>query len=398
MSDPFDTPGPSRGGSGYVDDAGTERDRYGRPKIPADPYDTDSWAANRTPHTRVSTMASAVSDMFALGQWQQRMTAKGLALRPDLLSLAGALDVKADREQLNEVCANAQKAAESDKGANHGTALHALTRRLDHGEPMRTVSRSTAEHLKGDIEAYDEGVAKHHLSVLSDHAGPLTERLVVIPELRAAGTFDKIMNSPAWPLPRIADTKSAQEIEHSALSIAVQLAMYAHGAAIWDGRKSRYEPMPKVDQETAVVLWLPAGAGRLEVLEVDIERGWDMALTCMKVRDARRSAKGWLRPCPPPTIRATVEEPVPEPPIPAALDTVGGLVADPARLDTPALPAAPEVTFPPVAEGWLGWVQRAKSAEELSAIRKRALAAGEWTDALLAAGRARLAEIRALTS
>lgn len=371
--DPFDVPGPSRnGGSGYVDDAGTERDRWGRPKIPAEPERPESWAANRTPHTRVSTMAGAVSDAYALGQWQQRMVAAGLAKRPDLLALAGALDVKDDREQLNEVCEKAKQAAESDRGANHGTALHALTRRLDHGEPAATVLRSTTDHLKGDIQAYADGMARHDLSILTYAGGqPLTERLVVIPELRCAGTFDKILDSPSWALPRIADTKSAQDIEQGALSIAVQLALYAHGAAMWDGRRGVYEPMPPVDQATAVVLWLPAGAGRLEVLEVDIAEGWEMALTCMKVRNARKSAKHWLQPMRPAPLK------------PAPVETA------------PAMAPTAEVTFPTAAEAWMGMVERAGSAEELSAIRRRALAAGEWTDAMLAAGRARLAEIRA---
>ena len=74
-----------------------ERDGWGRYKLP------HPASGRKQAWTRATTFAKSISDTFALSQWSQRMALKGAALRPDLVSLAHSLDVKADREQLNKL-------------------------------------------------------------------------------------------------------------------------------------------------------------------------------------------------------------------------------------------------------------------------------------------------------
>ena len=92
------------------------RDRYGRPLItPAD-------GGKPVAYTRISTLAKALDDGSALANWKCRMTAIGLAKRPDLVSKT--LAVADDKKEMGKVVTSAMEAAEADRAANIGTALH----------------------------------------------------------------------------------------------------------------------------------------------------------------------------------------------------------------------------------------------------------------------------------
>ena len=55
-------------------------------------------------------MAKALDDTSNLMAWSNRMTAMGLAQRPDLLALVQAADPD-DRDELNKVCERAEAAS-----------------------------------------------------------------------------------------------------------------------------------------------------------------------------------------------------------------------------------------------------------------------------------------------
>ena len=103
-----------------------KRDRWGRPLIP--PAD----GGKSIPYTRVSTLAKELDNKEGLMLWKQRMVALGIGKRPDLAEMA-AVTAPDDKGKLSEIVKAAMAAAESDKAANTGTVLHALTEQFDKG-------------------------------------------------------------------------------------------------------------------------------------------------------------------------------------------------------------------------------------------------------------------------
>jgi hypothetical protein len=99
------------------------RDRWGRPLI------VPIGGGKPVGYTRVSTLAKALDDKTALTKWKQRQVVIGLGARPDLVAVAGA--VKNDDRKLDEIVETAMTAAESERAANIGTALHALSEQVD---------------------------------------------------------------------------------------------------------------------------------------------------------------------------------------------------------------------------------------------------------------------------
>ena len=95
------------------------RDRWGRPLIvPPD-------GGKPVPYVRWSTLSKALDDKTALTKWKCRQVAIGLGARPDLVAVAQS--VKGDDRKLDEVVETAMTAAEAERAANIGTALHALS-------------------------------------------------------------------------------------------------------------------------------------------------------------------------------------------------------------------------------------------------------------------------------
>jgi hypothetical protein len=165
---------------------------------------------------------------------------------------------------------------------------------------------------------------------------------VVVPELDASGAFDRLLLDKSTGRPTIGDLKTGKAPYWD--EIAIQLAIYAHGTHIWDPDSRTHTPMPPgVDQERAVVMWLPAGQARFEAWSVDIAAGWEMAKVAAQVRDYRK--------------RKDLAAPM-----------------------TPVLQP----------QSWAERIAGAASRADLSVIWQDAFGRGEWTPELDAAGREKL--------
>lgn len=252
MSDPF----------------GPKRDRWGRYLLP------DPATGRERAWMRATTLSSTLADTYGLTQWQLRMVAKGLGMRPDLLALAAAAHVD-DKETLNRVANDAKEAAGSSAGANSGTALHAFTEAVDRGEDPQV-----PEPWGSDVQAYKAALAEHRVTVHPEWI----ERIVVNPEFGVAGTFDRIITLPDGRRV-IADVKTGRDLSYSWCEIAIQLALYATADWMWNG--TGWDKMPVLDPNEAVVLWLPVGQGRCELHTVDTASGWEQAKVALQVRQWR---------------------------------------------------------------------------------------------------------------
>jgi hypothetical protein len=261
---------------------------------------------------RVTTMVKAIADSRALNLWQMRQLLLGLAQRSDLYDLTCATVATTAPEELRQaldgLASRILLAAASDAGANLGTAFHGFTEAQDLG-----LAHFARRVWHGKLRNYAEGMAAQKLAVVPQYI----ERRVVVLRYGLAGTLDRVLEDTAQEsVFRIGDLKS-QKSFWTWLEIAPQLAAYAMADAMWDRAARCYVQMPKVNQDHAVVAWMPVahpntldGAGLpgaedgVDFFDVDLERGRRALAACAEVVALRSEAKsahqtwGVLRPAP----------------------------------------------------------------------------------------------------
>jgi hypothetical protein len=192
-------------------------------------------------------------------------------LRPDLYALAAAAPL-GDTAALDTLTEAAREAAAASAGSNLGTALHKFTERHDRGEHIEPPAPWDA-----DLAAYAATMTAAGITISPAHI----ERITPVPDLGVAGTLDRIAAVPGHGMV-IADVKTAQDLRYSWGEIAIQLAIYAHGAGLWTG--TGYDPMPPVRQDRALVIHLPAGQARCDLHWIDLQAGWDAAQLAAQAR------------------------------------------------------------------------------------------------------------------
>lgn len=250
-------------------DAASEvpRDRFDRPMVvPVD-------GGKLVPYTRCTTYVGCLEDTFNLGQWQQRMVALGLSSRPDLLLAVAAHHD--DKDRMNKLCGEAREAAAASAGATTGTALHTLTERLDRGQPLGMIP----DAYRPDLDAYEDATS----CLTATHI----EQFSVCDELEVGGTPDRIVELDGAHY--IADVKTGS-IEYGIGKIAMQLAVYAHSVGYDVASTERFD-LPDLNHDRALVIHLPAGTGRCELVWVDIAAGWEAVKIATEVRQWRKRAK-----------------------------------------------------------------------------------------------------------
>jgi hypothetical protein len=260
-------------------------DRWGRYLL------VDPFTYTRRPWTRVTTFAKSIVDTFALNQWQQRMAVKGMSIRPDLVAMAATLDVKKDRERLNQLVDQAKDAAGHKIAANQGTAIHGFTENLDRG--LISLDAVPAPQ-RPSIEAYEAKLKEAGISILPD----MIERIICVPSYSVAGRLDRAVQEASGDRV-ILDVKSGSSLQYNKLEIAIQLSMYAHGvniAGVYDQRHERWVPVPKVRTNYAIVAHIPAGSNTCELIRVNIEQGWQDASLSETVRQRRKEASKLFTP------------------------------------------------------------------------------------------------------
>lgn len=261
------------------------RDRWGRPLI------TPPSGGEPRAYTRVTTLAGSVEDTYHLGLWQQRMVAKGMANRPDLVLGALAADPqdKNGKKTLNEIAKNALEAANASAAATTGTALHSLTERIDRDEDLGYVPPA----YLADLEAYRRIVAENNLEVLA------IEGFCVQDDIEVGGTYDRIfglsgrLTAPDGSKPDavIGDLKTGGSVDLGAGKIAMQLGTYAHSLN-YDHRQGDRTPLApgrEVSKDWGLVIHLPAGTGTATLVWFNIAAGYDAIVRlAVPVREWRK--------------------------------------------------------------------------------------------------------------
>lgn len=251
-------------------------------------------------HTRVTTFVKVIADNFALEQWAIRSVMEGL-VKDESLYLAACAAVgeedPAERKRLlNGIAREAKALAGGDSGARWGTAWHTFTERQDRtGGPGHVPS-----WRRGKITSYLRALETWGLDVVPD----LIERRVLIPEFGLIGTLDRVLLDRQTGALVVGDLKTQKEL-WTYVEIAIQLALYAGARWMWSEELQLWEPMPEVDRETAVVIWMPKthpdGADEVTIEDVQIRRAFDFAArVCADARSWRNEGKnlGSRRPLP----------------------------------------------------------------------------------------------------
>jgi hypothetical protein len=239
-----------------------DRDRYGRPMV-VPPNSKKAIA-----YTRATTIANSLDDASALVAWKMRMAAIGLTTRPDLLLAISAAGE--DKLAVNAYIEEAMDAAGASKAANIGTAIHALTEKLDLGQELGIVP----DQWLPDIRAYEETT-----KVLNKIE---IEQFAVLDKFKIAGTPDRLVEYKGERF--IADLKTGR-IDHPN-NIAMQLAIYSRALPYYPDTASRGS-WGDVNQDKAIIVHLPAGTGMCKLLFIDINEGWKGVQLAMKARKWR---------------------------------------------------------------------------------------------------------------
>lgn len=243
------------------------RDRYGRYLI------VPEGGGKPVPMTRATTVAKTLEDGSGLMTWAKRQTARGMALRPDLVAAVATTDPD-DKRRLNSLAEDAMTAAGSGASATVGTALHRATELADLGQPVPDMFAERVAEYRSALDA---------ARVVVDP--DLVECVLVLWEHQVAGTADRIVTVGGHRY--VFDLKTGSSVDYPH-SFAVQLATYAAADHIYDTRTETLRPMPDVDQERAIICHLPAQGGPCTLHWLDISAGRAALDHALWVRDWRK--------------------------------------------------------------------------------------------------------------
>jgi RecB family exonuclease len=111
---------------------------------------------------------------------------------------------------------------------------------------------------------------------------------VVIDELLAAGSFDRLARLPDGRLV-VADIKTGQNEPQYPHGVTTQVAMYSRGTLYHPetGRGQSLQEMG-VDQTTGLLIHLPAGQATCRLYLIDLEIGWALASVAARVRQMQK--------------------------------------------------------------------------------------------------------------
>jgi hypothetical protein len=264
-------------------------DGWGRYRLPDPDTGKDvSW-------TRVTTIVGTLEDRYHLERWEKRKVLEGVVYDRGLVSQAAQIfqehgpdpRLQDAKKALDNLAKQAIDTAGAHKGADTGTALHAITEDLNQGREDVAWGRAVELGLEANMTAYRDTLRREEITVLPE----FMERIVCIPSLKAVGRLDNLVREAGADLMRVFDLKSQATLDFGAMKIAAQLAMYVNASAMFNEDTWEWEEMPAVDRSVGTVCWLPVLEGEdakvCQLYDVDLEWGWRIAKASFQARKWR---------------------------------------------------------------------------------------------------------------
>lgn len=247
------------------------RDQWGRYKLPGPD-------GPETSYTRATTLAATMAEQYGLSIWHQRQVVWGLSRRPDLLTMASTIAGPEDKKALGEIVKEAHIAAGTQSKANRGTAIHSACHAAERG-----AFEQVPEELRPHVAGYFAELKRQRLEVIPE----FVERTVIVPEYQTAGTFDNLLRCPDGKI-RVGDKKTGR-MDYSDIEFAIQMSLYANASAMFNYDTGRYEPMPEVAKDYAILMVIDPETGHCEAQRINIAWGWVWARTAFEVMAIRKT-------------------------------------------------------------------------------------------------------------
>lgn len=254
----------------------TRRDRWGRYLV------VPPRGGKPIGYTRATTIAKALDDTSSLMAWNSRMTAIGLAQRPDLLALIASTP-QDDKRTLDGIVKRASEAGGATVRRDLGTAIHGMLENR-----LNDPNYIAPDPYQQDIEAILAAIADAGLTFVPG----MTERIVVNDTIEVAGTFDLALTNGTDTF--IADLKTGSSVKYGGLGFAIQLAIYAHANNLYtqgaakDGSQDTREPMPNVSKDIGIIIHCQPASGDVTLHWLDLAAGTEALNTALEVRRLRK--------------------------------------------------------------------------------------------------------------
>jgi hypothetical protein len=266
-------------------------------------------------YSRPSGFAKPLDDEHALTNWRISKAMDGVA-RSEALRAQVIACRDDDREEKNRLREVALDKGQANERSDLGTGLHAMTVRA---EDSSDVDFDPGVHGP-DLEAYLLCLRSYGL------ASEMIEVPLVNDEYRAAGTADRIFRltrtliaPDGEPVEAgtliVGDIKTGAKLDFSMPGHCVQVALYAAGQ-LYDVVSERRLPTPPISQDWAVLIHLPVGRARAELLWSSVPLGLYGAWLSFEVKKWQASWKRGDHDMPtvslPPPIEEVIEREFPD--------------------------------------------------------------------------------------
>jgi hypothetical protein len=234
----------------------------------------------------VSAVAKIAADDFALQQWQQRMVAVGMTLRPELAERV-AVDLT-NREAIQRVVDDAHEAAKANAAADRGTQRHRVLELSLLGRHDQFVT----DQQRADAEVLERTLDRYSLEPIPERV----EQFVVWPQVPIVGRYDCCLIYKGGPA--IFDLKSGESAVKYPHSTVTQLALYAYAPRTSKAvtqRGDRWEcdewtTMPDgLDLETGYVILVGDDDEVGTLYALDLTHGLEAAKWAMELVTWRRA-------------------------------------------------------------------------------------------------------------
>lgn len=273
--------------------------------------------------SRATTIAGVLDDRYNLDLWIQRQLIKNIlnGVRAQMAAQAAPTQADADlvaqmntlwstdpnTQKFNKVAEQINNMQGGRDASEFGTAIHAWLEAIDVGI-IRPVD--VPELFRQHVAAYRTILTRHALLPVPEY----TERIVcndgngfvlpptadgvpgrvLAPGETITGTLDRlfrVITSGALVLGDV-KTSKADSLEWGVLDFCIQLAIYRYAAHMLKLDGSGWDPMPKLDGDTAYLMHVPSDdPQRAACVAINMKYGDEALRVAIYVRDIRRRAK-----------------------------------------------------------------------------------------------------------
>lgn len=223
-------------------------------------------------YSRPSGYGKNLDDENALVNWRIWKAMEGVAASKSLAAQVSATPDE-DKVAKKELREKALDKGTANEAADMGTALHAMTARIEDAQDMW----DPPEQYQADLDAYMEALDEYGL------VSEMVEVHMVNDAFRAAGTADRIYRltkplvAPDGSLVEagelvLGDLKTGRSLDFSAPGYCIQVAIYATGE-LYDIHLEKRLPTPPINLNWALLVHLPVGKAHCEIVWCSIELG-----------------------------------------------------------------------------------------------------------------------------